>query len=117
MSRVIKFRQWIPRVKVMEYWGFFIDPRTGSHWIGPCTEIGTISDQFTGLKDSKGVEIYEGDIMEFDAREWGDNVTNKFQVEFSNTNGWQGAGTPSEWGEWCTIIGNIHQNPELLEGK
>lgn len=75
--------------------------------------------QYTGLKDSKGVEIYEGDIFD------------KGIVVFSNGcfNGCYTCGTTSKKGwdysdEWedglaeyarkNKVIGNIYQNPELI---
>lgn len=139
MSRIIKFRQWIPRVKYMDYWGFFEDPQTGSHWTGPCTELGVINDQWTGLKDSKGVEIYEGDICRFSIKGRGITVVSemKFFPDYSmfafssvphyyvtrkenKPMGSSGSSTP--WKpympgsyKYIEVIGNIHQNPELLE--
>lgn len=71
--------------------------------------------QFTGNHDSSGREIYEDDIVEFDANKWGDNVSNKFVVRWNEKiAGWDfGGGSPSE-SDYRTIIGNIRENPELL---
>lgn len=86
--------------------------------------LGTITDgqesetfqrfQFTGKKDCKGVEIYAGDIIEFDANEWGGGH-NKFIVEWENTNSeWSyGGGTANDM-EWRTVIGHRCENPELV---
>ena len=73
--------------------------------------------QYTGLKDSKGIEIYEGDILsvwykdkEKDQRqivevffEEGQFVVSHFAINLV-----AGRNNCSE------VIGNIHENPELL---
>lgn len=79
-------------------------------------DLNTIG-QFTSLYDKNGKEIYEGDILkagdvgllEFRfvrgvfAFLWNGNLDDEFP-----------SGSPTH--EWAEVIGNIHDNPELLEG-
>lgn len=72
--------------------------------------------QYTGLKDDNEKEIYEGDIIE-------DKYKNRYEVKYDNKRmSWIAHSTiPFENNiplcivTECTIIGNIHDNPELLE--
>ena len=116
MSRTIKFRIWNPEKKEMFESGG--TPTMLSNFFLLSAKMHTYHrmeyQQFTGLKDRNGKEIYEGDILRFDPKEWGGDTGNLSVVEFSTSNGWQAAGTTSDWSSWCDVVGNIHENPELL---
>ena len=77
--------------------------------------------QYTGLKDKDRKKIYEGDIVK-----WADLYTGEsrdedrvFIVEniqnFFETKGYYEAEYGERWEKELEIIGNIYENPELLE--
>lgn len=81
------------------------------------TDPEPVIEQYTGLNDKNGKEIYEGDIIDYNSDGDCIGVVKYEAPEFilTQTNNW---GTMFLKGE-ChqTVIGNIHENPELLEGK
>lgn len=135
MDREIKFRVWDNEEKVM-FQPMLIDYMTNNEK-SPCgvwRQIGQASDnglwiynfellQFTGLKDRNSVEIYEGDIVNMPVftRENKGQVNHPFEIFYMNGSYRIGGDNIGTWAflhdrsNEIEVIGNIHQNPELLE--
>ena len=74
-----------------------------------------ILSEYTGLKDMKGKEIYEGDILfESSSEEY-------FKVVFENGSFRAEADGYSldleDYDDICEVVGNIYENPELMEDE
>ena len=85
----------------------------------------TILMQSTGLKDKNGEEIFEGDIIRYDIDvvDIKKHPTFGFYTVFDGREGFFGDGMSindfeedaKEFSKTVEIIGNIYENPELLE--
>lgn len=126
---MIKFRAWdkiqkkmlLPdNIEFIHGQAYWADASTGDNGSysndGEVDGIGALFEleQFTGLKDVNGKDIYEGDIVEVTSQYWG-MLGNRYEVKFK-----QGAfcvkyGLLSEISPSISVIGNVHTNHELLE--
>jgi len=123
-----KFKAWLPNE------GKMTRPHTLKEIVSICS-LGYPDDavwlKLTGLKDKKGIEIWDGDIIEW---EWDSGKKEIEQVMHSLD--WDGSVSTSApfmsaWGSTCgryyktfmniydptryaVVIGNIYENPELI---
>lgn len=133
--RILKFRIWDTFNKkwIKQGWSngiyqpeYFIDVEGSVRQLN-YDSLDIVNDvivqQFTGLKDKSGREIYEGDIIK-DKQNWLYEV--KFFQEYAifdmevfkqDNNPGYCYNTRLHESKLIEIIGNIFENPELLESK
>ena len=128
--RDLEFRVWEEREKEYDTWSYILDEngnlfRNAYGALICCDKKDYIVERYTGLKDKNGQKIYEGDIVTFMVERF-NNVTLGFESEDWHT-------AVVEWNQddacysfivrdvpfsvryEAEIIGNIHENQELLE--
>lgn len=106
MSREIKFRAWAIKAKTMHPVWMKLDDEEGRY----------ILMQYTGLKDRDGKEIYEGDILKGEGEVVWFELSASFRVNPSRENNDICFTNSFANIDDCEIIGNVYENPELLEG-
>lgn len=120
MKREIKFRAWDNECKVIreydELKGLTLDALDASDF-----EL----EQYTGMKDANGKEIYEGDVLQPVISYTKRDIGKPFEVKKGNYayGKWIAKDVSSKgfgvdgyyFSNEMRIIDNVHTNPELLE--
>ena len=119
-NRTIKFRAWDKRNSEIRDWKW-LSTASYTMQFSLFEDESFVIQQFTGLLDKNGKEIYEGDIV----REWivEDRPSDLIYIVGFNTGHFTLTDTKSGYdkmGIWnvnenLDIIGNIYSNPELLK--
>lgn len=113
------FKSLIFTLEEIEYSGLdWIYKQFEENFGSPCNHCGCFHDfddweiiardQYTGRKDINGKEIYDGDIIK------GDDINNDVVVYKENKFILEPLGDDCIFWELSEVIGNIHENPELM---
>ena len=130
MKRTIKFRGYNKKNNKWIY-GYYLVNR-GQHFVvedGIANPLNTWEDylveadtigQFTGLLDKNGIEIYERDIVQCDEFIYQvcyerKRIASFYIVRYGDM--YRHYFGEAMEAEDCVVIGNIYDNPELINGK
>ena len=133
MKRVFKFRAWDPEEQLMFLFGPYVTGSTVS--LEAFVDLNNISERevvlmlWTGFTDSEGRDIYEGDVIRCNGITWevrwmkdrgnwqAYDITGSYaSIWLSEMMSWgtHAKKNDSTWRQ--TILGNIYENPELIDG-
>lgn len=127
MKRDIKFRAWdgvLHEYRTIDMnsgkqnlgMGFESTEGIGSNTTTIYHSFGDVVEQYTCLKDKNGKDIFEGDIVHCVNDYQGTDYTGEVMFFNSGFCVWTGGFRNYVWDDMITeIIGNIHENAELLE--
>jgi uncharacterized phage protein (TIGR01671 family) len=122
-GREIKFQVWDKDAKQMWTWGDIniADKEGVMCFLDMLQQDQFIKRQFTGLRDKNGKEIYEGDIIrakngvQIGTVIWVESDC-KYVVRWTKDNPTKMVyDSNMSSAQWCEVIGNIYENPELLQ--
>lgn len=139
MSREIKFRAWMSSEKRMIMWDEMVcDYELQYIFLNQLSDVSPVM-QFTGLRDRNGKEIYEGDVVKYSEHEGYSLKSFTAEVRFVESEAYFGyvkiEEDPNDWPDpflhpfnehdelhsdflpYVTVIGNIHETPELIDRK
>lgn len=124
----IKYRQYHPSYDFkgthigdeFHYWGY-IYPDSPTTCVMPISsENASPSELFTGMFDRDSKEIYVGDILALGSNSEEPRFIMEVKIEHNDSKGYyfdygypHQANFPAPY--WVKVIGNIHQNAELLK--
>jgi hypothetical protein len=115
--RTLKFRAWDNDARKMHYGGFGVKSYGEAYDLGWRTPGDVMIEQYTGLEDQDGREIYEGDVVHFGSP-FGDVAVVEWSPDRAafcfNIFGDQ---VPLEESNLAhvTVFGNVHEDPGLVK--
>ncbi len=112
--REIEFKAWSTVERKMLSWNELLDIDLRDTFVAP-KATGLILMQYTGLKDKNGAKIYDGDIISIQGDlknfiskiEWKQEISSFIIEDYGVLN--------IDILDFIQVIGNIYDNPELLE--
>ena len=121
-NRTIKFRAWDGTKILGWHPEFFYDPYPVTGYSGNFDYIEMPLMQHVGFRDKNGKEIYEGDIIEKQITKKSKKTSKMIKggVKWTRVMIWDKEGKwniqkpLSDTNQFIEIIGNVFENPELL---